>query len=170
LLILTGQRRSEVANLSWSEIDLAGQTWMLPAGRAKNGHAHTIPLSEQALEVLAWLAPAFTSAETADVVFQPVGFSQAKARLDAALKPAVSAPFTLHDLRRTAASGMAGLGVQPHVIEACLNHRSGVIRGVVAIYNRHSYAAEKRAALDLWAVHVANIEPGAGPKVLALAA
>jgi hypothetical protein len=65
--------------------------------------------------------------------------------------------WTLHDLRRSAASGMAGLGTAPHVIEAVLNHRSGVIKGISATYNRFNYAAEKRAALDAWAAHVSNL-------------
>jgi len=124
-------------DLSWSEIDLAGKIWTLPAARAKNGRQHAIPLTEQAVDCLRWLCPALENA-LSGVVFQPVGFSQLKAKLDAALNPAVSAGFKLHDLRRTAASGMAGLGVQPHVIEAVLNHRSGQIRGVAATYNRYS--------------------------------
>jgi integrase len=77
-------------------------------------------------------------------------------------------PWVLHDLRRTAASGMAGLGVQPHDIEAVLNHRSGVIRGVAAVYNRHSYSAEKRSALDLWGKHVKRLVTA--PEGLPLAA
>jgi integrase len=80
----------------------------------------------------------------------PVSAAQKKT-LDAALP---LPHWTLHDLRRTADSGMARLRVQPHVIEACLNHRSGVIRGVASVYNRHSYADEKREALALWAAHV----------------
>jgi hypothetical protein len=90
--------------------------------------------------------------------FFAIGFSQSKAKLDAAL-PGMQ-PWVLHDLRRTAASGMAGLGVQPHVIEACLNHKSGAIRGVAAIYNRFNYASEKRHALDTWAQHVESIQSG----------
>lgn len=62
-----------------------------------------------------------------------------------------AAHWTMHDLRRTVASGMAGLGIAPHVIEAVLNHKNGTIRGVAAIYNRYSYSSEKRAALDAWA-------------------
>jgi integrase len=96
------------------------------------------------------------------IVFPPVSFSREKAQLDAILLGAVPplAPWTIHDLRRTCASGMAGLGVQPHVIEACLNHKSGAIRGVAAIYNRFNYASEKRHALDAWAQHVESIESG----------
>jgi len=115
LLILTGARRSEVAEMRWSEIDLASKTWTLPASRAENGRQHSVPLSAQALEVLA----SFKSAETAGLVFQPIGFSQSKAKLDAELNRsnAEKLPsWTLHDLRRTAASGMAGLGTAPHVI------------------------------------------------------
>ena len=100
----------------------------------------------------------FETGGTNTPVFQPVGFSQSKAKLDALLNSAVSAAFALHDLRRTAASGMASLGVQPHVIEACWNHKSGAIRGVAAIYNRFNYASEKRHALDLWGAHVAGHE------------
>jgi integrase len=138
---------------------MAAKTWTLPAMRAKNGRQHVIPLSEQALEVLRWLAPDFTSAGTAGVVFPPVGFSQSKAKLDAA-PPLLNSnipSWTLHDLRRTCASGMAALGTAPHVIEACLNHQSGVIRGVAAVYNRCRYEPEKRSALDLWGAYVAAL-------------
>ena len=76
------------------------------------------------------------------------GWSRSKEALDAAAKVA---PWTLHDLRRTAATRMADLGVEPHIIEAALNHVSGHKSGVAGIYNRSTYAAEKRAALDLWA-------------------
>jgi integrase len=95
------------------------------------------------------------------------GFSRAKDGFDNAILSTLSkaanehgddperieplAPWTLHDLRRTAASGMAGLGIAPHVVEAVLNHKSGTIKGVAAVYNRYSYSSEKRAALDTWA-------------------
>jgi integrase len=83
-----------------------------------------------------------------------------KGLLDAELKPGAGnnlPPWVLHDLRRTAASGMASLAVPPHVVEAVLNHKSGVIRGVASVYNRYSYATEKRAALDAWGQHVAAL-------------
>jgi integrase len=88
-------------------------------------------------------------------VFERCGFSKQKEKLDSLL-PGLE-PWTLHDLRRTAASGMAGLGVQPHVIEATLNHRSGAIRGVAAVYNRYNYAGERRVALVAWSKHVDSI-------------
>jgi integrase len=71
-------------------------------------------------------------------------------------------PWVLHDLRRTAASSLAALGVQLPVIEKVLNHQSGSFRGVCGVYQRHRYAAEKKAALDLWAAHVSNLIPAPG--------
>jgi integrase len=95
-------------------------------------------LSNQALVIL----KALKCAETAGLVFGVSGFSRAKKALDAAAK--LSTPWCLHDLRRTCASGMARLGVAPHVVEAVLNHKSGQVRGVAAVYNRYSYSTEKR--------------------------
>jgi integrase len=156
MLALCGQRRSEVFNMDWSELDLTAKVWNLPRERAKNGRSHQIPLSEQALDVLRSLCPALD--ELKGPVFAPASFSRMKDELDALL-PAGMEPWVLHDLRRSAASGMAGLGVQPHVIEAVLNHRSGVIRGVAAVYNRCRYEPEKREALSAWAAHVAILIP-----------
>lgn len=161
LLLLTGARRDEVASATWAEIDLAAKTWTLAKERSKNGVAHEIPLSDAAVAILAEL-PRIGERKDA-LVFSTTGktavsgFSNAKVQIDAAmlglLKAAageVEAParWTFHDLRRTAASGMAGLGIAPHVVEAALNHKSGTIKGVAAVYNRYSCAAEKRAALD----------------------
>ena len=118
------------------------------------------------------LCPAFEIAVSKTPVFQPVGFSQSKAKLDAELNRGAVIklpPWTIHDLRRTAASGMAGLGTAPHVIEVVLNHRSGVIRGVAAVYNRFNYATEKREALTKWAKHVEQLMAMA-PEGLPLAA
>ena len=130
---------------------MAAKTWTLPAARCKNGRQHSVPLSDAALAILESIPR-----DSGPAVFAPVSFSRCKAQLDKLL-PANMPKWTLPDLRRTAASGMAGLGVQPHVIEAVLNHRSGVIRGVAAVYNRHSYSAEKKAALDPWAAHIAAL-------------
>ena len=92
------------------------------------------------------------------------GLEPRKAELDAritALNGGVPiAPFTWHDLRRSAASGMAALGVAPHVIESILNHRSGVISGIARIYNRHDFRAEKAHALATWAAHLERLEHG----------
>jgi integrase len=134
--------------MRWSEIDLEARTWSLPRERCKNGHAHVVLLSDQALAVLFRLQ---TDGES-DLVFGVSGFSRAKKALDKAA--GLATPWTLHDLRRTCASGMARHGVAPHVVEAVLNHRSGVIRGVASVYNKYQYGTEKREALALWAEHV----------------
>lgn len=162
LLILAGQRRSEIAEMRWREIDFDAKVWTLPRERSKNGQAHVVPLSDAAVAVLRSLPRV---AGKAGYVFStngetPVsGFARAKERLNAELPPDMPG-WTLHDLRRTFASGCARLGIAVHVVEAALNHRSGTIRGVAAIYNKYSYDAEKRAAMSAWSRHVeANDEP-----------
>jgi integrase len=150
LFLLTAQRRGEVTAMRWSNIDFDRRVWTIPASVAKNGRAHEVPLSAFVLEILAGL-PRFAGS---DLVFTttgrtPVsGFGRVKYRLD---KMMGASNWRFHDLRRTAASGMARLGVSPHVIEKVLNHVSGQISGVAAIYNRHGYEAEKRKALEEWA-------------------
>jgi integrase len=155
LLILTAQRREEVAAMAWDELDLAGALWAIPKARTKNGLPHDIPLSRPALEIVEAVphrdgrALVFGEGEGG---FQ--GWSNAKTALDERIKESglKVRPWRLHDLRRTAATMMADkLGVQPHVIEAILNHISGHKAGVAGIYNRATYAKEKREALDLWA-------------------
>lgn len=156
LLLLTGQRLREVAEMRDGEIN--GDVWVIPAARAKNGEEHSVPLSPEALAVLAGVKRIgvagfiFTTNGAAPVS----GFAKAKARLDREMGAGV-APFVIHDLRRTMASGMARLGVAPHVIEAALNHRTGTIKGVAAVYNRFKYEQEKRAALEAWGRHVAGL-------------
>lgn len=153
LLLLTGQRRVEISDLRWSEV--GGDVIALPADRTKNSRAHDVPLSPQAAAVLSeqehrsGRSFVFGSGEGG---FS--GFSKAKERLDEA--SGVS-DWTLHDLRRTAATRMADLGVQPHIIEAVLNHISGHKGGVAGIYNRSTYVEEKRAALLLWGSHVQTL-------------
>lgn len=153
LLILLGQRRDEVACMTWSELDLAGGLWRLPAERTKNGRSHDVPLSHTALSLISE-TPAI---ENRDYLFGEgkgafSGFSRAKRALDE--RTGLTAQWRLHDLRRTCATGMANLGTLPHVVEAVLNHVSGTRAGVAGIYNRASYSNEKRAALELWAKHV----------------
>jgi len=162
LLILTGQRRAEVARLSWREIDLEAKLWTLPATRAKNGRQHEIPLSDQAVEILRSL-PRIAGAEFVFTISgrRPItAFTLIKRRLDRFMPPDV-APWTLHDIRRTVASGMARLGVNLPVIEKLLNHVSGSFAGIVGTYQRHSFADEKRAAMTAWANHVEAIVKGA---------
>lgn len=160
LLMLTGQRREEVGAMSASEIDEEGKVWTIPRARTKNGLPHDVPLSEAALEILA-SAPRrdgrslmFGDGEGG---FQ--GWSKAKASLDERIRKAGGKvrPWRLHDLRRTVATSMAGLGVLPHVVEAVLNHISGHKSGVAGVYNRATYAKEKREALNAWAKHLNSL-------------
>jgi integrase len=164
LLLLTGARRDEIAAARWSEIDLEAKTWTIAKERSKNGIAHEIPLSDAAIRIIKELPRigskgdgfVFTTTMRAPVS----GWSRAKSHVDKAILEVLQADsesaeapahWTLHDLRRTAASQMAGIGIAPHVVEAVLNHRSGTIKGVAAVYNRYNYAPEKRQALDAWA-------------------
>lgn len=158
LLLLTGQRRDEVADMAWAELDLAGAVWSLPDPRVKNGQGHDVPLSATALQILS----AMDRIEGRSLVFGQgeggfQGFSRAKASLD---KRSGVTGWRLHDLRRTAATVMADrLKVLPHVVEAVLNHISGHKAGVAGIYNRALYATEKREALDLLGAYLAGLQP-----------
>jgi integrase len=154
LLILTGQRRGEVTGMMWSELDLDAATWSLPRERVKNDRRHEVPLSRQAVAILKQVPRigdkhVFTLNGTA-----PYKNFLAKRRFDAAVG---IAPWTVRDLRRTAASGMARLGVNLVVIEKILNHVSGSLAGIVGVYQRHEFAEEKRAALQQWADHVERL-------------
>jgi integrase len=182
LLLLTAQRRTEVAGMRWSEISLDQRLWTIPRERAKNDREHVVHLSDLAVEIIEAL-PRFTKAETnragqgteVDLVFTTTGerhvsgYGKAKARLDkhmldllreelanAGKDPlnAMIGEWILHDLRRTAATGMAKLNIAPHVVDRILNHVSGTIRGVAAVYNRHAYLEERKAALDAWGWYI----------------
>jgi integrase len=154
LLLLTGQRREEVGNMRWSEIDWEKAIWTLPPQRTKNKRTHEIPLAPQCLTILRNVPrivgrdPVFGNGHSG---FS--GWSKAKVSLDTRLAACsrLSASWRLHDLRRTAATGMATLGVDPHIVEAVLNHVSGTRAGVAGIYNRATYRDEKRTALTKWA-------------------
>jgi integrase len=166
LLILTGQRRNEIAGLRRSEIDLEERALHLPAARTKNGRAHDVPLSASALAVVAGL-PRLIDAEQVFTVRRKaiVNFSHMKERLDEA---SGVTDWTLHDLRRTVASGLQRLGVRLEVTEAVLNHRSGSMAGIVGVYQRHDYADEKRDALARWGDHVDAVVSGRKANVVAL--
>jgi integrase len=154
LLTLTGQRREEAAGSTWDEFDLGQRIWTLPKARTKNAKEHTVHLSAQAIAVLKRMKKqgpfAFSVHGTAP--FQ--GFSLAKRTLDdmSGVKN-----WRLHDLRRTCVSGMARLGIPPHVADKILNHQSGTISGVAAVYQRHDFLDERNGALERWGAHVAKI-------------
>lgn len=149
LLLATAQRRGELANMRWSELDLEARTWVIPAERAKNGKPHVVHLSDFAVSLLDEV-PQFVDC---DYVFtttrrSPVsGFSKALRWLH---KHSETSDWHMHDLRRTAASGMARAGVAPYVVEKVLHHVSGTISGVAAVYNRYAYDAERCSALEKW--------------------
>jgi integrase len=171
LLILTGQRRSEVGGLCWSEIDTERGTWTIPANRTKNGRAHTLPLSALALSVVESM-PQRVGRDHLFGDWGPSGFSSwawAKRYLDERLGNQVR-PWTLHDLRRSAATRMCDLGVMPHVVEQILNHHSGHRGGIVGVYNRSAYEQPSKAALALWADHIRALVEGGERKVVAFAA
>ena len=160
LLMLTGQRRDEVARMTWSEVDLDARLWTLPKERSKNGQPHDIPLSEPAVAILESLPRiGDTFVLTTDGKTAASNYSANKRRLDALL-PADMPPWWLHDLRRTAASGMARLGINLPVIEKVLNHSSGSFGGIVGVYQRHNFSDEKRHALERWGAHVADLVSG----------
>ncbi|MFC4291359.1 tyrosine-type recombinase/integrase [Sphingorhabdus arenilitoris] len=149
LLLATAQRRGEVSQMKWSQIDLVAEHWVIPAELSKNGKPHVVPLNDFALRLLAEV-PRFADC---DWVFtttrrSPIsGFSKALRHIH---EHSETSDWRFHDLRRTAASGMARAGIAPHVVEKVLNHISGTISGVAAVYNRYGYDAERRAALDKW--------------------
>jgi integrase len=156
LLFLTGCRRAEIGGLRPSEIALGDSLIALPGSRTKNGLPHDVPLSGLAKGILESIP---REARTHVFGRRDTGFSgwgKAKAELDAAL-PKINQPWTLHDIRRTVATRMGDLGVQPHVVEAALNHISGHKKGVAGTYNRSTYAEEKRAALNTWAAHLQGL-------------
>jgi len=152
LLALTGQRCSEIGDLSRSEIDTAERLIALPGARTKNGRAHSVPLSDDAMAIV----EASLAATDRELIFGVGkggfgGWSKARGALDTA---SGVKDWTLHDLRRTWATRAADCGVQPHVIEACLNHVSGHKAGVAGVYNRAIYAVEKRQAMEAVANYI----------------
>ena len=147
--------------MRWNELDLEAATWEIPRERCKSERAHMIHLSPMALDVLAKIprteSPLVFPASRQMVPGRenPIsGFNAGKRKCDA-LAPVDN--WRLHDLRRTAASGMAALRVQPHVLEKLLNHSSGIISGVAATYNKYQYLEEREAALDCWSRHLESI-------------
>jgi len=170
ILLMTGQRRDEVAGMRWSEIkdfDTGQALWEIPSTRTKNKQVHLVPLSMPVCEVLRTLP------HTGDLVFTttgetPVsGFSKAKARLNARVTELREEdglegipPWTLHDMRRTMVTVMnEELGVPPHVVEAVVNHMSGAAKaGVAGVYNRALYLEERKRALERWSKFLRRIK------------
>lgn len=179
VLLLTGQRLSEVAGMT--EAEIRGETWHLPAPRTKNGRAHDLPLSEAVQDILAGMERVESKAgliHTSKGKTPVSGFHKGRGHLAARMveiaseeagKPVEIPHWTFHDLRRTAATGMARLGIPVRVTKAVLNHASGTGGGIVGVYQRHDYADEKRAALEAWARFVADLTGGEADNVVRLA-
>ena len=164
--------------MRWAEVDLDAGSWTIAKERAKNGKAHTVDLHPETVRLLDPLGEAaaprlMRNAEAEeDFVFSttgrtPVsGFSKTKARIDARMQAILGdkfQPWRTHDLRRTAASGMAALGFQPHVIERVLNHVSGAQGGLVSVYQRHEYREERKRAILAWGAHVMSLVSAEAP-------
>lgn len=166
LLLLTGARLREVSGMRQAELSPDLQTWTVPGSRTKNGKPLLLPLSPLARDILYSVKQV---AGPAGFVFSTTGntpisgFSKIKKRLDQLMLsgPAKNrieiAAWRLHDLRRSAATGMASLGIAPHVVEAVLNHVSGAKASVAGTYNRAAYEPEKRIALERWAAHLEEL-------------
>jgi integrase len=160
LLILLGSRRQEVGGMCWSEFDLTAGTWTLPAERSKNGRGQTIALPAAALAIITTVPRS-----NRDSLFgtrAESGFMRwatAKADLDRRLADTVK-PWRLHDIRRSVATKMADVGVEPHHIEAILNHYSGHRSGIAGVYNRSPYERAVKAALARWSEHVLALLEG----------
>jgi integrase len=169
LMLLTGQRRGEVAGMRWAEVDLDAGLWALPGERTKNGRSHTVPLAPAAVDLLRGL----NKRKGAVLVFEgarrtvPSGFGKVAVALSTALAVAEKdegrkpVPFVLHDLRRSVATGFQRLGIRLEVTEAMLNHVSGSRSGIVGVYQRHGWEREKAAAAEAWASHLMAAVAGA---------
>jgi integrase len=162
LLLVAGCRLNEVARMHRSELsedDQGRPIWTIPSSRTKNKKTHVLPMPPLACDIIASVRQiagpyVFTTKGRSPIS----GWSRVKGRLDAAL--GFSEKWRFHDLRRSAATGMADLGIAPHIVEACLNHVSGAKAGVAGTYNRAAYAPEKRAALERWAAHIERVVSG----------
>jgi integrase len=166
LLLVTGLRKTEIGGLRWTEIDLAAATLTIPKARSKNRREHKIPLSALAMEIIEGL---FERRGDRDLVFgerNERGFStwhNSKKALN--LRVGKIPEWRIHDLRKTFATGLGDLGVQPHVIECCLNHVDGFRAGVGGTYNYSRYAGEMRQAVEQWADHLRSVTTGAERKI-----
>ena len=180
LLMITLQRRNEVAGLGWPELSHNGRLWALPGDRAKNGRDHIVPLSALALaelDELKWKTRGLLFPSSRETPIS--GFAKIKSKLDAAVLPllqgmaderadalgedreAVTLPrWVLHDLRRTGTTAMQSLGVPIEVTERCINHISGETAGIRGVYNLHSYATEKRDAMEAWSAYLQKLIVG----------
>ena len=158
LMIMTGARRGEVQAMTWDELDKDRTVWSLPAARSKNKLAHTVALSRQARDLLPPRNAGTFVFSNDDGKRFVQAFGKVKSRLDEKLKFAKQ--WRWHDLRRTAVTGMAEIGIAPHIIEAVVNHISGHKGGIAGVYNKAEYTEKRRVALQDWANHVEAMVTG----------
>jgi integrase len=165
-LMLTLARRDEVARMTWAEVAPDLSTWTLPAARAKNGKAHVTHLPAPARDILSTLPRGGDDALVFGLpganrkegdALRPIGTFSFIARV--LLRESKTEGWRLHDFRRTGVTVLASKGVSPHVADRLLNHVQGTIKGVAAIYQRHEFMAERRAALEAWAGHILGSSP-----------
>jgi integrase len=166
LLLITGCRLNEVAQMRRTELSEDGSTWTIPGERTKNRRPHVVPLPPIARALLTSIELVSSEFTFSTTGRSPVsGWARVKARLDAEMQ---IPRWRLHDLRRTAATGMAEIGIPPHIVEAALNHISGAKAGVAGTYNRAAYTQEKRMALERWAQHLGTLVEGHFSNVVSL--
>jgi integrase len=177
LLLLTGCRLNEVAGMRRDELSADLATWTLPGSRTKNKRAHVVPLPPRARELVTGMVGRHDLVFTTTGHSPPGGWVRAKRRLDATMlqlarnergAPVTIPPWRLHDLRRTAVTGMAELGIRPDVIELAVNHVSGHRGGIAGVYNRSELLGERKAALERWSAHVEALVKQQSNNVLAL--
>jgi integrase len=179
LLLLTGVRREEARAMRRGEMSAEG-LWSIPGSRTKNRRPHTVPLPPLARKIIASMPRIEGEAGfvfTIDGRRPLAGIAKCKERLDAAVLEAARpergadvtvAPWRMHDLRRTFVTGLIELGIAPHVVEAAVNHISGVKAGVAGVYNRSELLPERRTALERWAAHIEGLVSGSASKVITL--
>jgi integrase len=165
LMLILGQRRSEVAGMRRSELSEDGTLWTIPGSRTKNKREHVVPLSPLAREIISGVESIsddllFTTTGTTPIS----GWSKMKPRLDKIMGD--PSPWRIHDLRRTAVTGMARAGADLHVIEKAVNHTSGSFGGVAGVYQRHKFAEEVKLALEAWANLVIAVVEGRADNVV----
>ena len=157
MLILTAQRRNEVSEMTWAEVDLDKNLWTIPSTRTKNEKPHFVHLSDQSIAVISSVQNIGSFVFTSNSKTPFSGFSKAKKRLD---ELSEVSDWRLHDIRRTATSGIAQLGIAPHIADKILNHQSGTISGVAAVYQRHEFLDERKSALEAWGSYVQSLVDG----------
>jgi integrase len=158
LLVVTGQRRSEVAVMEWSELDLGEGTWTQPASKTKNGRSHIVHLSPTAISILAAIPRNGVHVFSTNGKTPISGFSKAKKTVD---KRSGVSDWTIHDLRRTFATyATETLGEAPAVVDKVLNHSSGAVRGVARVYMRAEYLQQRKDLMERWGSWVESISAG----------